>query len=137
VWNGLNCLLSGPICNKSEAVQLHAMQALRGEVCFYSFLTSAVDRGERPASRPGHALPSGTDPRYPLDKRLGGPQHWSGHRGSVDPDGHLDLVVSKRRNAITVLPFVLFCKLLIVSKGPFRLILSKLIIALSLCYLCT
>jgi hypothetical protein len=48
----------------------------------YSFLTSALDGGEWSASRPGRALyPRGKDPRYPLDRRLGGPQSRSGHRG--------------------------------------------------------
>jgi len=37
-------------------------------------LTSALDAGERSASRPGRALPPGKDPRYPWDRRLGGPQ---------------------------------------------------------------
>jgi hypothetical protein len=41
---------------------------------FYSFLTSAVNRGEWSASRPGRTLPLGKDLRYPLDRRLGGPQ---------------------------------------------------------------
>jgi hypothetical protein len=31
-------------------------------------------------SRPGRALPRGKDPRYPLYRRLGGPQSRSGHR---------------------------------------------------------
>jgi hypothetical protein len=47
----------------------------------YSFLTSALDRGEWSASRPGRALPQRKDPRYPLYRRLGGPQSRSGHRG--------------------------------------------------------
>jgi hypothetical protein len=47
----------------------------------YSFLNSALDRGEWSASRPGRALPRGKDPRYALYKRLGGPQRRSGHRG--------------------------------------------------------
>jgi hypothetical protein len=38
-----------------------------------SFLTSALDGHEWSASRPGRALPWGKDPRYPLDRRLGGP----------------------------------------------------------------
>jgi hypothetical protein len=46
----------------------------------YSFLTSALDRGEWSASRPGRTLLSEKDPRYPLDRRLGGLQIWSGHR---------------------------------------------------------
>jgi hypothetical protein len=28
---------------------------------------------------PAALYPRGKDPRYPLDKRLGGPQSWSGH----------------------------------------------------------
>jgi hypothetical protein len=36
--------------------------------------------GEWSASRPGRALPRGKDPRYPLYRRLGGPQSRSGHR---------------------------------------------------------
>jgi hypothetical protein len=47
----------------------------------YSFLTSALDGGEWSASRPGRALPWGKDPRYPLDRRLDGPQSRSGHKG--------------------------------------------------------
>jgi hypothetical protein len=47
----------------------------------YSFLTSALDKGEWSASHPGHALSLGKDPQYSLDWRLGGPQSRSGHRG--------------------------------------------------------
>jgi hypothetical protein len=47
----------------------------------YSFKTSALDRGEWSASRPGRALTLGKDPRYPFYRRLGGPQSRSGHRG--------------------------------------------------------
>jgi hypothetical protein len=46
----------------------------------YSFLTSALDGGEWSASRSGRALPRGKDPRYPLYRRLDGPQSRSGHR---------------------------------------------------------
>jgi hypothetical protein len=46
----------------------------------YSFLTSARDGGEWSASCPGCALPWGKDPRYPLYRRLGGPQSQSGLR---------------------------------------------------------
>jgi hypothetical protein len=45
----------------------------------HSFTTSALDVGEWSASRPGRALPPGKDPRYPLARRLGGPQSRSGH----------------------------------------------------------
>jgi hypothetical protein len=47
----------------------------------YSLLTSALDGGEWSASRLCRALPRGKDPRYPLNRRLGGPQSWSGQRG--------------------------------------------------------
>jgi hypothetical protein len=51
----------------------------------YSFLTSAIDGGEWSASRPDRALPREKDPRYTLDRRLGGPQSWSGKeaRGNI------------------------------------------------------
>jgi hypothetical protein len=47
----------------------------------YTFLTSVLDGVTWSAFRPGHALPLGNDPQYPLDRRLGGPQSWSGHKG--------------------------------------------------------
>jgi hypothetical protein len=40
----------------------------------YSFMSSALDGGELSASRSGGVLPRGKDPRYPLDRRLGGPK---------------------------------------------------------------
>jgi len=48
-----------------------------GGVEFYSFLTTTLERGEESASRPGRSLPSGKT-RYPLYRRLGGPQGRSG-----------------------------------------------------------
>jgi hypothetical protein len=48
-----------------------------GKYSSYTFLTTALDGGQWSASRPGRALPLGKDPRYPLDRRLGGPQIWS------------------------------------------------------------
>jgi hypothetical protein len=47
----------------------------------YSFLTLILDGGGWSASRPGRALPRGKDFRYPLYRRLGGPQSRSGHKG--------------------------------------------------------
>jgi hypothetical protein len=41
----------------------------------YSRLASVIDGGKWSASRPGRATP-----RYPLDRRQGGPHSWSGHR---------------------------------------------------------
>jgi hypothetical protein len=48
-----------------KSVPLHAMVALGGERKYssYSFLTSALDKGEWSASRPGRVLPRGKDPR--------------------------------------------------------------------------
>jgi hypothetical protein len=46
----------------------------------YSFLTLALDGGEWSASCPVSVLPPGKGPQSPLDRRLGGPQSWSGHK---------------------------------------------------------
>jgi hypothetical protein len=43
------------------------------------FLTSALDGGMWPASCPSHFTPGERASQYPLDRRLGGPQGWSGH----------------------------------------------------------
>jgi hypothetical protein len=45
------------------------------------FLTSALVGGEWSTSRPGRFTPRGKSPRYPLDRRLGGPQSRSGRSG--------------------------------------------------------
>jgi hypothetical protein len=45
----------------------------------YSFFNSALDEDEWSASHPGRDLPRAKDPRYPLYRRLGGPQSRSGH----------------------------------------------------------
>jgi hypothetical protein len=60
---------------KLKLSHLHAMKALGGEeYSSYSFLASTLDGGKWSASRLGPALPRGKDPRYPLYRRLGGPQ---------------------------------------------------------------
>jgi hypothetical protein len=57
------------------------LRSLRGRrYSLYSFMTSAVDGGER-SSRLGCALAPGKQPRYPLCRRLGGLQSQSEHRG--------------------------------------------------------
>jgi hypothetical protein len=48
------------------------------------FLISALDEGDWSASRPGRFTPQGTSPRYPLDRRLGGPQSLSGLCGEEE-----------------------------------------------------
>jgi hypothetical protein len=35
---------------------------------------------------PAALYPRGKDPRYPLERRLGGPQSRSGHRGTINDD---------------------------------------------------
>ena len=47
-------------------------------------MTTALERGEGSVSCPGHSLPPGKT-RYPLYKRLGGPQGWSGQERKVSP----------------------------------------------------
>jgi hypothetical protein len=66
--------------NKSKTVPLPPWNR-QGEEDYSSYLfsTSALDVGEWSASRSGRALPTGKYPCYPLDRRLGGSQSWSGH----------------------------------------------------------
>jgi hypothetical protein len=45
------------------------------------FLTTALDGGERSASRPCRFTPGDRAPRYPLDRRLGGLQNRFGRCG--------------------------------------------------------
>jgi hypothetical protein len=67
---------------KAKAVPPHTMKVLGGKG---AQLVLILDLGARwgrvwSASRPGRALAWGKDPRYPLHKRLGGPQSRSGQR---------------------------------------------------------
>jgi hypothetical protein len=66
---------------KKQRCPATAMQVARGRYSSYSFPTAALVGGELPASRPGAALTPGKGPTVPLDRRLGGPQSRSGHRG--------------------------------------------------------
>jgi hypothetical protein len=76
-------ILNSSRCNKAKAVPLHATEALAAvrEYSSYSFSTSVLNEDEWSASGPGRALAPGKDPRYPLCRRLGGPQSRSGLRG--------------------------------------------------------
>jgi len=47
-------------------------------------MTTALEGGEGSASRPGRSLPPGKT-RYPLYRRLGGPQGRSGHVRKISP----------------------------------------------------
>jgi len=59
------------------------------EVQLYSFLTTALEGGEGSASRPGRSLPPGKT-RYPLYRRLGGPQGRSGQVRKISPPPGFD-----------------------------------------------
>jgi hypothetical protein len=67
---------------KSKVAPLRSIEEHLGErrYSFYSLLTSALEGGERSASRPGRALHPGKEHWYPLYRRLGGPQSRSGRR---------------------------------------------------------
>jgi hypothetical protein len=73
----------GPIVfyNKSKVVPLSPCRRQgEGKYSDYSFL-SGREMGLVVTSRLGRALPRGKNLRYPLDRRLGELQSWSGHRG--------------------------------------------------------
>ena len=53
------------------------------------FLDHGTRRDEWSASRPGRSLPLGKT-RYPLYRRMGGPQGRSGHLGKIRPPSALD-----------------------------------------------
>jgi hypothetical protein len=60
----------------------HSMKTYWGvEVQLHTFLTSVLDGGEWSNSRPGRFIPGRKNPRYLLDRRLGGPQSWCGRSG--------------------------------------------------------
>ena len=52
-------------------------------------MTTALEGGEGSASRPGRSLPPGKT-RYPLYRRLGGPQGRSGQVGKISPPPGFD-----------------------------------------------
>jgi len=53
-------------------------------------MTTALEGGERLASRPGRSLPP-VKTRYPLYRRLGGPQGRSGQVRKISPPSRFDL----------------------------------------------
>ena len=56
------------------------------EVQLYSSMTAALEGGEWSAARPGRTLPP-EKTRYPLYRRLGGPQGRSGRAENLAPPG--------------------------------------------------
>jgi len=64
---------------------LYSRTAHRGSRCIVLlFLDHGTRRGEGSASGPGRSLPLGKT-RYPLYRRLGGPQGWSGQVRKILP----------------------------------------------------
>jgi hypothetical protein len=60
------------------------------------FLTTALEEGKGSASRPGRSLPPGKT-RYPLYRRLGGPQGRSGQVRKISPPPGFDPLWEGRR----------------------------------------
>ena len=65
-----------------------ALRESRGIDLLY-LLTLALEGGEGSASRPGRTLPPGKT-RYPLYRKLGGPQGWSGQVRKISPPPGFD-----------------------------------------------
>jgi len=89
----INCIKSAPLYRHWGSVQ--AVRPIGGvEVYLYSFLTTALDGGEGSASHPGRCLPPGKT-RYPLYRRLGGPQGWSGQVRKISSPPGFDPVATR------------------------------------------
>jgi hypothetical protein len=66
---------------KSSPSTRHGSASGERRYSSYSFTTSALDGVSGQHHDPAALYPRGKDPRYPLYRRLGGPQSRSGHRG--------------------------------------------------------
>jgi hypothetical protein len=55
-----------------QVLPVHTMNTYRSRIIPHSFLTSAADGGDWLTPRRGRFTP-GKEPRYPLNRRLGGP----------------------------------------------------------------
>jgi hypothetical protein len=80
-WNDQNH--NDNTTGKSKAVPLHAMEALgdRGGIALTHFRPRHYMGVSSQRHAPAALYPRGKDSRYPLDRRLGGTQSRSGHRG--------------------------------------------------------
>ena len=76
---------------KGKAFPLQARLWPKGwvEEQLYSSMTATLEGGEWSASRPGRTLPPGKT-RYPLYRRLGGPQGRSGQVRKISPPPGFD-----------------------------------------------
>jgi hypothetical protein len=76
---------------KAVPIKHYAKKAYGGvDVKIHVFWISALDAGDWTASRSGLITPGERAPRYPLDRKLGGPQSRSGQCGEekiLDPIG--------------------------------------------------
>ena len=80
---------STPLYRQWGSVQ--AVRLIGGvEVLLYPFMTTVLEGGEGSESRPGRSLPPGKT-RYPLYRRLGGPQGRSGQVRKISPPPGFDL----------------------------------------------
>ena len=70
-------------------------------------MVTALEGGEWSAARPGRTLPPGKT-RYPLDRRLGGPQDRSGGAENLDPPEFDPRTVQSVVNRNIILPVVLY-----------------------------
>jgi hypothetical protein len=91
------------------------MKSIGGvEVQLYEFLTSALDGGRWSASCSGRFTYRGKSPRYPLDRRLGGPQNRSGH-GGEEKNSHNctrpELILGRPARSLVSVLTELYCKL--------------------------
>jgi len=74
-------------------------------------MTNGTRRGEGSGSRPGRSLPPGKT-RYPLYRRLGGPQGRSGQVRKISPPPGFD-----PRMVFSKLNFILFLLKKVIPKG--------------------
>ena len=81
-----NCVYSNGICQTAAATCCY--RGWDGTSSTLSWPT-ALDGGEGSASRPGRSLPPGKT-RYPLYRRLGGPQGRSGQVWKISPPPEFD-----------------------------------------------
>jgi hypothetical protein len=71
------------------------------------FLTSALEVGEGSASRPGRTLPPGKT-RYPLYRRLVGPQDRSGQVRKISPPTEFDPRTVQPVGSCICIVFIIF-----------------------------
>ena len=92
----LVCGLNEKIVIKNKCTLLQALRLCTGRTAHRGsrsialpFLDHGTRRGEGSASRPGRSLPPGKS-RYPLYRRLGGPQGQSGQVRKISPPPGFD-----------------------------------------------